>query len=116
MKNESPFCALIVSSLISRHLLFDVFLVVFFGAVKVGRHFDRYKFPLTALALASQLGQLLLVFGMTENGRAILRAITRRIVGIKELIDHLFVRQLVGVKGDPNGFGIVLNIAISRIL
>ena len=100
-------------------LFFHVFLVVFLPTVKVRGLLDRHVLPECPALLAGRLGHLFLVLGVVENGRPVLGprpAGVRRGVDRKKVVEHLLVGPLVLVVGDPDGLGVVLDVAVGRVL
>jgi len=103
----------------SRGLLFDVFLVVLLGAVKIRCHLDRDKLSKCPFFLAGRLGQLLLLLGVAKDGRSVLGSRVPGITGVvdpEEVVQELLVGPLVAVEGHPDGLGVVLDVPIGGVL
>mmetsp|Transcript_25053 Transcript_25053/g.54926 ORF Transcript_25053/g.54926 Transcript_25053/m.54926 type:complete len:262 (+) Transcript_25053:503-1288(+) len=101
------------------NLLFDVFLVVFLGPVKIRSLLDRHELAQGPELLASVLDQLLLFLRVVKDGRTVLGSGPAGIGGcvhIEKELQHLLVRPLVLVESDPDGLGVVLDVPVRGVL
>lgn len=100
-------------------LLFDVFLVVFLGPVKIRSLLDRHELSKGPELLAGMLDQLLLVLRVVKDGRTVLGSGPAGIGGcvhIEKELQHLLVRPFVLVESDPDGLGVVLDVPVRGVL
>jgi len=102
-----------------RNTLFHVFLVVFLRAVKIRCHLHGDVLAHLPTLLAGLLRQQLLFLRVHKDRRPVLGpspAGIGRGVDPEEVVEEPFVGPLVPVEGHPDGLGVVLDVAVGRVL
>jgi len=93
--------------------------VVFLGAVKVRGHLHGHELARLPALLAGPLGEQLLLLRVDEDRRPVLGAGPAGIgrgMDPEKVLEEPLVRPLVSVEGHPDGFGVVLDVPVGRIL